>query len=67
MSAYDFAQWFEATGKCRCGKPATGILRSFYGNSSLGAHCKPCADKAIKAAHRKGKWEPDAALEGSRP
>jgi len=38
----DTAQWFDATGHCRCGKAATGILRGTR-NESLGPYCGRCA------------------------
>lgn len=39
-------QWFDKTGTCKCGKPATGILRN-NANSPCGAYCEKCANKEI--------------------
>ena len=55
------AQWFQELGKCVCGKPATGKLMSDR-NATLGSYCKRCAERAIKLAHRKGKFLPDCEL-----
>ncbi len=45
-------RWFEDTErKCPCGKRATGILRGPR-NESYGAHCKPCANRRLKASDR---------------
>ncbi len=44
-------QWFDELAKCRCGKPATGVLRG-TSNESFGPHCKRCAEKRIKASKR---------------
>lgn len=44
-------RWFEPLGRCRCGKPGTGILRGER-NESYGAHCQKCADKRLKASKR---------------
>ena len=63
MSDYPYAQWFDPPRSCRvCGKPA-GALMSFRGNEVLAYMCKKHADAAIKAAHRKGKFQPDIAVE----
>lgn len=56
------AQWFRSLGSCcSCKRPATGELMG-YVNQSLGSYCKKCADKEIKAAHRKGQFAPDGRL-----
>lgn len=44
-------QWFEELSKCRCGRQSTGVLRGTR-NESFGPHCKPCAEKRIKASKR---------------
>ncbi len=60
---YPYAQWFDAPPPCRvCGKPA-GVLRSIHGNANLAYMCKAHAEQAIKAAHRRGKFHPDACLD----
>jgi hypothetical protein len=58
----DTAQWFEPLGRCACGKPATGELKSYWGNSVLARSCRPCAERRIKAAHKLGKFEPDCVV-----
>jgi hypothetical protein len=47
----DQAQWFDGLGNCRCGKPATGVLRGTR-NESYGPYCRRCAEKRIKAAEK---------------
>lgn len=60
----ELAQWFERLGDCRgCDRPATGTLRSYHGNTSLGPYCQKCAAKLIRRAHRRKQFEPDAVLE----
>lgn len=44
-------RWFEAYPKCRCGKPAAGILRGDR-NESYGGHCKGCATKRLRASEK---------------
>lgn len=44
-------QWFEELAKCRCGKPAAGVLRGTR-NESYGWHCKRCAHARLKASKR---------------
>jgi hypothetical protein len=58
----DTAQWFSALGTCRCGKPATGELKSFYHNNVLARCCGPCAERRIKAAHKLKQFEPDCVV-----
>lgn len=48
------ARWFAPTGRCRCGKPATGRLMSER-NADLGTYCEPCAKKEIAKADREYK------------
>lgn len=60
----DYAQWFDPLGTCKCGKAASGEVRSFYGNSVVARTCRPCGEKMIKAAHRKHKaFEPDLVID----
>ena len=47
-------RWFEQFAKCRCGKPAAGILRGDR-NESYGAHCKKCADRRLRDAEKARK------------
>lgn len=58
------AQWFDPYSSCRvCGKKAAGILMG-YNNQNLGSHCRPCAEKAIKRAHKKhGQFAPDSVVD----
>lgn len=56
------AQWFEDFGSCHCGKPATGILRSYVANEKIRLCCVTCADREIKAEHKRGGFIPDAFL-----
>lgn len=51
MDESPHVQWFEPYSKCRCGKPAAGVLRGTR-NESFGAHCKRCAEKRIKDSLR---------------
>jgi hypothetical protein len=62
MSA--MAQWFNPHSPCRgCGRKAAGTLMG-YNNQDLGCHCRPCADKAIKKAHKKhGQFAPDSVVD----
>lgn len=57
----DTAQWFEPLGLCRCGcgKLATGKLNGYNGNSFMGYYTVKCAEKRIKACHKKGQHAPD--------
>jgi hypothetical protein len=63
----DQAQWFDGLGTCRCGKPATGILRGTR-NESYGSYCRRCAEKRIKAAEKARRDSPPhpAAVELAR-
>lgn len=58
------AQWFSPLGGClgRCGKKATGTLKG-YRNQDLGPYCEKCANREIKASHKKGRFEPDAYVD----
>ena len=58
------AQWFESLGTCRCGcgKPATGRLRG-HRNDDRGPYTRQCAERAIKAAHKRGNAMPDYVYE----
>ena len=58
----DTAQWFSPLGRCACGKPATGELKSYYGNSILDRLCQPCAERRIKKAHKLKQFEPDCVI-----
>lgn len=64
MSTVDTAQWFESMGKCRCGcgKAATGTLRSYFHNSSLGPYAEKCAAREIARCHKLKKFEPDSVV-----
>lgn len=44
-------RWFDATGTCRCGKPAHGKLMGPR-NESFGSACRSCAAKALDAAEK---------------
>lgn len=63
MGLFDNAQWFQSLGSClKCGKAANGRLMS-HRNASIGPFCRRCAEAAIKAAHKKGGFAPDAVAE----
>lgn len=47
----DPVQWFDRLGICRCGKPATGILRGPR-NESYGTSCERCANTRINKARK---------------
>lgn len=49
MTYIDPSTWFDPLGQCRCGKPATGILRG-DSNQSMGVYCSPCANARLKKA-----------------
>lgn len=51
-------RWFDATGTCRCGKPAHGKLMGPR-NESYGSACRTCATRALDAAekHRNAAFE----------
>lgn len=53
----DQARWFDATGQCRCGKHATGILRGTR-NESLGPYCERCANARIRKAEKEREAAP---------
>lgn len=52
----DQVRWFEALGTCRCGKPATGVLRGPR-NESYGPYCQRCADARLKKAQKEREAE----------
>lgn len=51
MTYVDPSRWFDPVGKCRCGKPATGVLRGDQ-NQSMGPYCEKCATARIKQADK---------------
>jgi hypothetical protein len=65
-SHHPYAQWFDPLGACPCGKKATGTLRSFLRNESLGTRCEQCAKREIARAHKLKKFAPDALVIGSQ-
>jgi hypothetical protein len=47
----DPVRWFEALGRCACGKPATGTLRGPQ-NESYGIACFKCGDARVRKAEK---------------
>lgn len=45
----DQVRWFNAVGRCVCGKPAHGKLMGPR-NESYGAYCTKCAEARLKRA-----------------
>lgn len=56
----DPVRWFDALGRCQCGKPAHGKLMGPR-NESYGRYCTKCADKRLDAA-KKARESARAAL-----
>lgn len=52
----DQVRWFDAIGRCQCGKPAHGKLMGPR-NESYGAYCTPCADRRLAKAHKEREIE----------
>jgi hypothetical protein len=47
----DQVRWFDALGTCKCGKPATGVLRGPR-NESYGPSCLKCAKARLAKAEK---------------
>ena len=47
----DDVRWFDALGRCQCGRPATGVLRGSR-NESFGPSCERCANARLKRADK---------------
>lgn len=63
---YPMAQWFDSPAPCRlCGKPAGALMSSR--NDVLAYMCKAHAEKEIKAAHKAGRFLPDADYPDLKP
>lgn len=45
----DPVRWFDALGKCECGKPAHGRLMGPR-NESYGCYCTKCAESRLNKA-----------------
>lgn len=58
---YDAAKWFDSLGECRCGRPATGILRGAR-NEHMGFFCVRCASRRLAKDEREREDEMAAAL-----
>jgi len=57
LSAPDPVRWFEAIGRCVCGKLATGTLRGPR-NESYGIACFKCGQARVEKAEReRARWE----------
>lgn len=56
----DQVRWFDALGRCACGKPATGTLRGPQ-NESYGYACARCGNSRVVRAERERARESVAA------